>query len=86
MSNSTFHPLHYADLQKSGLHNETIQSAGIATVPPDAICKRLGYDRQGLISMYEIPYDDEFSRYRCFYGEGKSGPKYLQRKNSRMAT
>jgi hypothetical protein len=86
MSNLNLHPFHYADLKKSGLSEETIEAAGIVSVPPRDIRKHLGYDPPGLTSMYEIAYDREFSRYRCFYEEGKTGPKnpkYLQRKNTR---
>jgi energy-coupling factor transporter ATP-binding protein EcfA2 len=79
---NNFHSDHLTDLQKSGLSDESILSAGIATVPRGEIYKRLGYDPQGLKSMYEIPYGEGFSRYRCFYEEGKTGPKYLQKKDS----
>ena len=82
MTNHNLHPQHHADLQRSGLSDESIRSACIATVPPGKISKRLGYDDSGLSSMYEIPYGEGFSRYRCFYLEGKAGPKYLQPKNS----
>ncbi len=82
MSNLKLHPLHYADLQKSGLSDETIEAAGIVSVPPNAIRKRLGYDPPSLTSMYEIPYGGGFSRYRCFYSEGKIGPKYLQKRDT----
>jgi len=53
---NNFHSDHLTDLQKSGLSDESILSAGIATVPRGEIYKRLGYDPQGLKSMYEIPY------------------------------
>lgn len=76
------HPEHLADLEKSGLNREIINAAGIVSVPPRDIRKRLGYDTPGLKSMYEIPYRDGFSRYRCFYEEDKPGSKYLQPTNS----
>ena len=76
------HPDHLTDLRKSGLSDETIKASGIASVPPRDIRKRLGYDTPGLKSMYEVPYRDGFSRYRCFYEEGKPGPKYLQKRDS----
>ena len=76
------HPDHLTDLRKSGLSDETIKASGIASVPPRDIRKRLGYDPPSLKSMYEIPYGDGFSRYRCFYLEGNDGPKYLQSKDS----
>jgi len=76
------HPKHLADLRKSGLTDETISRAKIESIRPDRIGKELGYSLQNLESMYGIPYDDQFSRYRCFYFEGTTGSKYLQVKNS----
>ncbi len=83
------HPAHLEDLQKSGLSNETILEAGIKSVPPRDISKKLGFDIPGLSSMYEIPYDGEYSRYKVFYEEnskfnkdGTKKPKYLCRKDS----
>jgi hypothetical protein len=78
-------PDHLADLRKSGLSDETIKASGIACVTPRDIRKRLGYDPPSLKSMYEIPYGDGFSRFRCFYEEGKTDPKYqkyFQKKDS----
>jgi hypothetical protein len=77
-----FHPDHLSDLKKSGLSDETIQASGIASVPPKLINKRLVYAPPDLTSMYVIPYGEDFLRYRCFYAEGKTGPKYLQKKNA----
>ncbi|HOD29426.1 MAG TPA: DUF3854 domain-containing protein [Syntrophales bacterium] len=77
-----FHPDHLADLRKSGLSDETILTAGIATVVPGNIHVRLGFDLPTLRSMYEIPYGGGFSRYRCFYGNGENHPKYLQKRGS----
>lgn len=84
MSNLSLHPLHYADLQKSGLSDETITLAGIQTVPPRHIRKRLGFDFPDLDSMYEIPYPgcDGFSRFRCFPAEGKKVARYFQKKDT----
>jgi len=76
------HPKHLSDLRKSGLTDETISQARIESIRPDRIGKELGYSLQNLESMYRIPYDDKFSRYRCFYFEGTTGQKYLQIKNS----
>jgi hypothetical protein len=76
------HPKHLADLRKSGLTDETILQAKIESIRPDRIGKELGYQLRNLESMYRIPYDDKFSRYRCFYFEGTTGHKYLQVKNS----
>lgn len=53
---SSLHPAHLEDLHKSGLSNEIILEAGIKSVPPRDISKKLGFDIPGLISMYEIPY------------------------------
>ncbi len=82
-------PEHYADLQKSGLSDDTILDAGIKSVPPDQINKKLGFNIPGLVSMYEIPFDDNYSRFRIFYEAGKEfyengdkKPKYLTKKGS----
>ena len=78
----SMHPDHLSDLRRSGLSDETIQYAGIQSVPPGQINRTLGFNVQGLTSMYRIPYDKTFARYRCFYEDGKIGPKYLQKKGS----
>lgn len=79
-----FHLDHLADLRKSGLTDDTIEQSGIKTAPPGQINKGLGFNIPGLSSAYEIPYlgCNGFSRYRGFYEDGKSGPKYLQRKDT----
>ncbi|MFA5393619.1 MAG: DUF3854 domain-containing protein [Candidatus Ratteibacteria bacterium] len=80
-----FHPEHLADLKKSGLTDNTIEQAGIKTVLPAKINKKLGFDISALTSMYEIPYDDKFSRFKPFYDNEngkKKQPKYLQRKDT----
>jgi hypothetical protein len=77
------HPKHFEDLRKSGLSDETIIEAGIKSVSPDLINKRLGFNISRLASMYEIPYCDGFSRFRAFYEDGKEGNKYLQKKGTR---
>jgi|Deesub1362A_J573_1020465.scaffolds.fasta_scaffold00319_22 Mn-dependent DtxR family transcriptional regulator len=79
---TNLHPQHLEDLKKSGLSEETIREAGIKTVPPSHIDKRLGFSVRGLVSMYEIPYGGGFSRFKAFYERGRKGPKYLQRKDS----
>ena len=78
------HPLHLEDLRKSGLSDSTIAEAGIKTLPPNDINKRLGFNISALISCYEIPYDDSFSRFRVFYdtASDRKKPKYIQRKDS----
>lgn len=80
------HPDHPEDLRKSGLSDEAIQEAGIKSVSPRDIPKKLGFDIPGLISMYEIPYPgcDGYSRFKAFYADderyykdGSEKPKYL---------
>jgi hypothetical protein len=84
MTELSLHPDHLTDLRKSGLTDKTILEAGIKSVSPDLINKKIGYNIQRLISAYEIPYPDtDFYRYKVFYDEGIRGkPKYLQRKNT----
>ena len=82
---NTFHPAHLEDLQKSGLTDESIEQSGIRTVfPPSEINKKIGSNIPGLTSCYEIPYDNNFSRFRAFYDSKSKGrnPRYLQRKDS----
>jgi len=76
------HPLHLQDLRRSGLADETIELAGIESLIPKNIEKETGCHNDKLSSAYRIPYGNGFNRYRCFYLEGASGAKYLQRKNS----
>jgi hypothetical protein len=78
----SLHPTHLTDLRKSGLTDQTISDAHLRSVPPYQIRKVLGFDLPGLVSIYEIPYGSGFSRFRAFYDDGKTGPKYLQRKGS----
>jgi putative DNA primase/helicase len=89
MNNLSLDSDHYQDLQKSGLSDSTIKDAGIKSVPKDQINKKLGFNIDGLISMYEIPFDDNYSRYKVFYEQGKEfnkdgdkKPKYLARQGS----
>ena len=89
MNNLSLAPEHYNDLQKSGLSDDTILKAGIKSVPPGQINRKLGFNMPGLVSMYQIPFDDGYSRYKVFYEsgkelnkDGKSKPKYLTRKGS----
>ena len=89
VNNLSLVPEHYADLQKSGLLDGTIREAGIKSVPPDQINKKLGSGRNGISSAYEIPYDSEHSNFRMYYEAGKEyekngdkKPKYLARKDS----
>ena len=82
LSNLNFHPDHLEDLRKSGLSDETIIGAGIRSFGSEEINKHLGFNLSGMISMYEIPYGNGFSRYRVFYGDGQKGPKYIQPKGT----
>lgn len=78
------HPDHLADLRKSGLADETIGTAGIYTVTPGDIGKKLGGNDQGISSLLSFPYPgcEGHERFRCFYEEGKDGPKYRQKKGT----
>ncbi|MFA4901747.1 MAG: DUF3854 domain-containing protein [Desulfobaccales bacterium] len=76
------HVDHLADLRKSGLTDETIQAAGIYTVTPGDIGKKLGGNDGGVVSMLCFPYRESHERFKCFYEEGKSGPKYRQKKDT----
>ena len=76
-----FHPDHLSDLQASGLTDATIEAAGVYTVPPDEIGKKLGRLSNGLVSVLAFPYPEcvGFERYKVWWNEGKDGPKYLQK-------
>lgn len=89
MNDMSLAPSHYDDLKRSGLIDKTIEDAGIKTVRPADINKKLGFNVHGIQSMYEIPYNNEYSRFRVFYVEGNKSnsdgtekPKYLCRKDS----
>jgi hypothetical protein len=73
--------VHLADLQESGLTDETIQAAGIYTVPTDEIAKKLGGLAEGVESALAFPYPncDGFERFKVWRAEGSPGPKYLQK-------
>jgi hypothetical protein len=75
------HPDHLRDLEKSGLTDETIRAAGLYTVPPDEIGKKLAGGDGGVISLlaFRYPGCDGYERFKCWYDEGKSGPKYKQK-------
>lgn len=83
-SMKALHPDHFDDLRRSGLTDETIQQAGIYSVRPADIGKKLGGGDAGIISLLAFPYPgcDGFERYRCFYEDGKTGPKYRQPKGT----
>jgi hypothetical protein len=80
----SLHPDHLADLLKSGLTDETIQKAGVYSVPPDEIGRKLGGGDTGITSLLAFPYAgcDGYDRFKCWYQEGKTGPKYRQKKDS----
>jgi len=78
------HPDHLADLKRSGLSDETIRAAGVYTVPPSGIGKKLRGGDARVVSLLAFPYPgcNGFERFRCFYEDGKSGPKYRQPKGT----
>jgi len=51
-----FHPLHWADLKKSGLNPSTIWGAEIFSVPPYRISELLGFDPPSVTSAMAFPY------------------------------
>jgi hypothetical protein len=77
---------HWADLQKSGLSEETIQKAGIFSVRPSDIPKLLGFNPQQVESALAFPYPgNRFVRLKVFPTfTDKDGHKvkYLQKKGS----
>ena len=87
---SSFHPLHLADLRKSGLSDDTILQHEIKTVRPKDIDKLIGYNIPGLISAYRIPFlpfTDGYFRLKAFYtpgqeryADGRKKPRYIQAK------
>ncbi len=71
MRPSVLHPDHLADLRKSGLTDESIQAAGVYTVPPDEVGKTLGGLANGVVSALAFPYPgyDGFERYKVWREE-----------------
>src|SRR5215831_14247018 len=84
------HPLHLADLRKSGLTDATIRQQKIRTVPPHMIDHLLGFSVPGVTSAYLVPFPNprggwmDHVRVKVFPSiETKSGTiKYLQPKHS----
>jgi hypothetical protein len=77
-------PDHIEDLRKSGISDGSIRAAGLYTVPPDEIKRKLGYDPPLIKSLLGIPYPgcNGFERFKIFpITPGR--PKYLQKKDSR---
>lgn len=81
-NNLTLHPDHLANLQKSGLSDETIQSAGIYSLRPCDINKKLGFNDSRIESVMAFPYPggDGFEIYKIF--PPRDGLKYVQSKGS----
>jgi len=81
VNSQALHPAHLADLERSGLTPDTILAAGVYSVSPDEIGKKLGGHDSGISSLLAFPYSgcDGFERYKCFYQEGATGPKYSQK-------
>lgn len=77
----SFHPQHLSDLRKSGLHDGTIDAAGIYTVPPGEIDKKLGGLGNNVVSAMAFPYPgfDGYERFKVWREVDKPGPKYLQK-------
>lgn len=77
----SLHPDHLVDLKRSGLSDETIRAAGIYTVSPGEIGKKLGGGDSGITSLLAFLYPgcDGFERFKVWREEGKTGPKYLQK-------
>jgi hypothetical protein len=74
---------HYDDLKRSGLNDETIEAACIASIAPSCLSKAVSPNPY-LQSAYGILYPGckGFCRFRCSYREGHEGSKYLQAKDS----
>jgi hypothetical protein len=77
----SLHPEHQTDLENSGLTPSTITAAGIYTVPPDIINRKLGGLASGVVSALAFPYPgcDGYERFKVWREEGREGPKYLQK-------
>lgn len=84
---NSLHPDHVADLRRSGLCDEMIESAGVYTVPPDKINKITKWDIP-VDSVLAFPYpgDGGFTRYKLFPPYKRKAEtraqKYWQPKNS----
>lgn len=78
---SNLHPDHLADLHKSGLTDETIESSGIYTVTPGDIGKKLGGLGNNVVSALAFPYAgfDGYERFKVWRENGNKGRKYLQK-------
>jgi Domain of unknown function (DUF3854)/Domain of unknown function (DUF927) len=84
---SAFHPDHWADLVKSGLTPETIQTLRIYSARPDDIPKLIGWVPEGLMSALVFPYPgtNGFCRVKVFpplIDKCRHIVKYLQKRRS----
>jgi hypothetical protein len=81
-ANLSLHPGHLADLRKSGLLDETIREAGIYSVRPSDIIKKVGFNDTRIESVMAFPYlgCDGFEVYKIF--PPRDGLKYVQPKGS----
>ena len=79
----SLHPNHLQDLRRSGLSDQTIEEAGIYSVAPCDIAKRLGFNSPKIESLLAFPYPGcaAFERFKVF--PVRPGQKYLQPKNSK---
>jgi hypothetical protein len=75
----SLHPDHLNDLKKSDLSDETIREAGIYSVPPRDISKKLEGHFPKVESLLAFPYPETngFERYKLFPSQGNV--KYYQR-------
>lgn len=78
----SLHPAHLEDLRKSELSDETIKQAGIYSVPPGDINKKLGMNCPDIESLMAFPYPgcDGFEICKVF--PPRDGLKYIQPKGS----
>jgi hypothetical protein len=79
----SLHPVHLEDLSRSGLKDETIREAGIHSVPPYDISKKLEGRFSKVKSLLVFPYPgcEGFERYKLFPPQqtGKGTVKYYQK-------
>jgi hypothetical protein len=74
---NSLHPDHLADLRKSGLTDGTISAAGIYTVTPGDIGKKLGGLGNNVESALAFPYPGfvGYERFKVWRDKGSKGPK-----------
>jgi hypothetical protein len=79
----TLHLDHLKDMERSGLTPDTIRRAGVYTVPPDEIGLKKNQRGlpEGVVSALAFPYPgfDGYQRFKVWWEEGRTGPKYLAR-------